>query len=274
MLTGVKKLGKKVLIQSLRRAIREQGLEPRLQVLKKLMPDISKQYTTTTISDEYQRLKVYGEHAFQVGVALKAVEIFGQASVSTIVDVGDSSGAHVRYLSGILGDDITTLSVNLDAQAVDRIRASGLRAKLCRAENLHELNIHPDLLLSFETMEHLFDPISFLRKMAGIQGLKGFVLTVPWVRNSRIGLHHIRKNITSVDMVAENTHIFELCPEDWMFLAQFAGWRILHNEIYRQYPRRHVLRFASPLWRRYDFEGFFGMVLQPDTTWSNRYKSW
>lgn len=57
-----------------------------------------------------------------------------------------------------------TLSANLDPKAIERIRARGPKADLCRAEDLKLPEEKVDWLTSFEMVEHLHDPASFFRR--------------------------------------------------------------------------------------------------------------
>jgi hypothetical protein len=165
------------------------------------------------------------------------------------------------------------LSVNLDKKAVERIREKGLEAVCARAEDLPRYNINADIFLCFETLEHLMNPGLFLHELSSKTGADYLIVTVPYLRNSRVGLHHIRGN-AEVPMNAENTHIFELDPEDWKVLVRFSGWEIAEEKIFLQYPRRSFFRMLKPLFRKYDFEGFYGLILKRDDTWAALYSDW
>jgi len=103
--------------------------------------------------------------------------------------------------------------------------------------------------------------------------MKRFVITVPYLKNSRVGLHYIKSKIRE-EKCAENLHIFELNPEDWNAMFAFAGWRVVKQVIYKQYPRFSPLWLMKFFWRRFDFEGFYGVVLEKDDSWKNLYKDW
>ncbi len=75
-------------------------------------------------------------------------------------------------------------------------------------------------------------------------------------------------------MSAENTHIFELSPEDLQLLFKFAGWSVVFERIYLQYPKKHWLRITKRYWMMFDFEGFYGVILKRDSTWSKLYTGW
>lgn len=192
-----------------------------------------------------------------------------------IVDVGDSSGTHLQYILGLYpqGKDARCLSVNLDENAVKKIKQKGLEAMNVRAEDLYKYNISADLFLCFEMLEHLTDPSRFLYGLSAKTKAKYLIVTVPYVKSSRVGLHHIRLSDTDA-VCAERTHIFELSPEDWKLIMRHSGWEVVKEKLYLQYPRRSFLRITSPLWKRFDFEGFYGLVLKKDDTWSSKYKDW
>lgn len=75
-------------------------------------------------------------------------------------------------------------------------------------------------------------------------------------------------------MTAEQVHVHEFSPDDWLLLARFAGWRPVFTRIYRQYPRYSPLRLTTGLWRRLDFEGFFAILLTRDLGVTRRYADW
>jgi len=220
------------------------------------------------------------QHAFQIDLALKALGHLAETRSPLIVDVGDSSGTHLNYLRRLWREkDNGTmagarfLSVNLDPAAVARIRAKGGEALLCRAEELTEKHaLGADVLVCFEMLEHLIDPVSFLDNLSHRGAATYFVLTVPYVPQSRVGLHHIRHQQRR-EVTPENTHIFELSPADWRLLFLHAGWKVLEDGIYRQYPRWSLWRAMKPVWRKRDFEGFYGAILTPERSWAECYRS-
>ena len=106
------------------------------------------------------------------------------------------------------------------------IRKKGLSAVHTKAEDLQNYNIKADIFLCFEILEHLMNPCYFLHELSTKTNAEFLVITVPYLKNSRIGLHHVRGNRKET-VNAENTHIFELCPTDWKLLVQHSGWKIL-----------------------------------------------
>jgi hypothetical protein len=267
-------------VASLNAAARDQGLDKLIANLRRVVPDLSGQYTTDFDSNDYDaywEIKLRGIHAFQVQLAVDAIARVNKQTV-TVADIGDSAGTHAIYINDIVGSDILNrfVSVNLDPIAVEKIKARGGDAILCRAEELDHKEINPDLYLSFETLEHLTDPLRFLHDLSSKGSAQFAAITVPYRKDSRFGGDLMRQPLSTMPqgLTAERTHIFELNPADWQQLARFAGWRAVETRVYRQYPMYHPLRAMAPLWRALDFEGFLGLILERDTALSDRYQDW
>ena len=261
----------KLLTRSLKAAAAEQGLLELAGRLRDLAgKDLADQYSTMDIDSEYLLTKVCCQQAFQIKLASTVLP----DGPGTVVDIGDSSGAHTRYLQALNANcKADFLSVNLDPRAVEKIRAKGLKALQARAEELCAHGVDADVFLLFETLEHLPDPFGFLHNLSSKTRCHRLVLTVPYVRRSRLGLHHIREGLKE-RRTAERVHLLELCPEDLRLLFAHTGWKVEKEDVYLQYPLRSPLRATRALWTRWDFEGFYGAVLSRDDTWSSLYGSW
>jgi SAM-dependent methyltransferase len=270
--TGLKAVADWLRIRSLNAALQQQGMQSLLDRLRTIIPDISQQYSSHDLDTELLELETRALHVFQmklVDVAMNHARREGGAQV-TLVDIGDSSGAHIRYVRAMHGE-IRALSVNVDADAVAKIRAKGLEAVHASAEEVERFDIRPDIVLCFETLEHLSDPAQFLRAVATITTVHALAITVPFVRTSRIGLRYIRRSLPAM-AGPETTHVFELAPKDWRPLFMFSGWRVEHESILKLYPAWHPMAVTMPLWRTVDFEGFYGAILVPDPTWNRQYR--
>lgn len=265
--------------RALEAAIFDQGLAPLRNQLRKIVPDISDQYTYDLEATELENFwepKMRGLHAFQIDCLRQTIDSIDPSPIS-VADIGDSSGNHLRYLRALLPTDRLgrAISVNLDPEAVDKIRARGGEALLARAEEMSLEGEPFDVAVSFEMMEHLTDPARFLHNLARSGAAKRFVMTVPFVRRSRVGLQFLRSGAPLPSRVtAEQVHIFELSPDDWQLLCRFAGWRVEFQRIYYQYPRKSPLRLTAGLWKRLDFEGFLCLSLIPDSGIADRYADW
>jgi hypothetical protein len=265
-------------------AINEQGLNNRCDELREVIPDLRQQYTysddVTDYYESYFEIKMRGLHAAQVNWTLKAVEYIYKLDEEkvSIADVGDSSGAHIKYFKTLIDNNLIgdCMSINIDPVAVEKIKNDGGYAIEMRAEELHTKDIFPDLFVSFQMVEHLTDPLRFLHNIAEKGHSEYFLISVPYRKNSRFGGTEMRTNteLTKQPMTPESVHIHEYSPNDWLLLAKFAGYVPIFTDNYWQSPRKNIFRIASPIFRHVDFEGFFVMFLKKDLTLSNRYSGW
>jgi len=271
------KLKEKISFISLKQAALQQRLSTLVDVLRRIVPDISEQEVyLKEVYNHYFELKYRVLQAFQCQLMLKALEGCEKKTI-TVVDIGDSAGTHMMYLRSLTHGihDIESVSVNLDSQAIQKIRSKGLEAILCPAEELDLKGRPVDMFTSFEMLEHLHNPAYLLRRLAKQKGRGTLVITVPYVKKSRVGLHSIRgQRLQPVS--AEDEHIFEFSPQDWELLFLHSGWKVVFSKICYQYPRH--LAMLSPLlawfWKRTDFEGFWGAILGKDTSFSDCYQDW
>lgn len=245
--------------------------------LRKLVPDLSDQESSEKEHfNAYWELKRRSLQAFQCDLMLKLIDKINRDDLR-IVDIGDSAGTHMMYLKELAKQthNIDTISVNLDPRAIAKIKARGLKAIHCRAEDLELDGKHVDAFTSFQMVEHLHNPAIFFRRLAKKTSTDHFLMTVPYMKTSRVGLHQIRYGTTK-NYFAEDEHIFELSPEDWKLLLLHSGWKVVYSEIYYQYPKRipFIGMALSRFWRSTDYEGFLGVFLEKDTTVSDRYQDW
>jgi len=255
-----------------------QSMTSLVERLKAIIPDISNQYSTNDLSsDDYPGFKLRAQQAFQCSLMLKALTIFPLDKKIIVVDIGDSAGTHMLYLKELTKDKmkIDTISVNLDPQAIEKIRKRGLEAILSRAEDLDLGKRKVDLFTTFEMVEHLHNPAIFFHRLAKKSECNKIVLTVPYLNASRVGLHSIRSKAYKA-ITAEKEHVFELNPHDWKLLFLHSGWNVVHDEIYYQYPKSIpvISNVLSWFWRTTDFEGFWGAILEKDTSFSELYQDW
>ena len=265
---------------SLRAAMAEQGLSELAERLRVLIPDLSEQYTSRLDPVEYARYwetKMRGLHAFQLQFMLDAVAKVGKPGLN-IADLGDSSGNHGIYLRGLAPEGAVGryVSVNLDPVAVEKVKAKGGEAVLCPVEELDVAAFVPDLVVSFETFEHLTNPLMLFHTLATRCPARYMLITVPYRRQSRFGGTLMRMPLATMpgELTPEAVHIYEFSPADWSLMARFGGFKTIAERIYVQYPRRSPLAITAPLWRRLDHEGFVGLLLERDLTLAERYTGW
>ena len=262
----------KILTLSLYLARKKQGYINLYKTLKEIVPDISDQYTSRIISGEYLTSKVYSQHAFQTQIVLDEIK---KKENNILVDMGDSSGNHIIYLKTLVSG-LKTYSVNSDKDAIDKLQKKGLPSIHSRVENLKSeghLDETIDLMVCFQVLEHLSDPIGFLKSVNESVDVKKFIISVPYLSRSSVRLDMVENPSLDVPFNPEVTHIFELSPEDWNKIFKFSGWRIEKSKIYYQYPRNLFSYGLKFLWKKFDFEGFYGAVLIKDDTFLKMYNN-
>lgn len=255
---------------------REQNLLEMYAALEEWVPDIGDERSNYAVNTDYLRASFRMLDAFQMQLALSAISSSAENQPLHVLDIGDSGGRHQLYLRHLLaGRQVNSLSVNLDERAVARIKAKGLSALCARAEDICAYGTHTDLALCFEMLEHLTDPVRFLYALSSGGKVGRLIVTVPFVRRSRVALDHLRRGIAPTERVhAENVHIFEFNPDDWELLFRHSGWRTRVKHVYLQYPKRHLLGVMRPVFSRIGHEGFVGFILEPDSSYSNIYLDW
>lgn len=284
------RLLEKIFLLSIRQAACEQNLQDLVERLRIMVPDISNQYTKTKIEGDYLETKARTQQAFQMRMFEKTVRMQNKRRMN-IVDIGDSAGTHLIYIKNLCCDkEIKAISANLDKHAIEKIKAKNMDAVHSAAEDIDFGDEPIDLFVTFQMVEHLMNPCLFFHRLAARGKSDYLLVTVPYREISTVGLGTYRPLMLALknnqpdlskfieklptERFAETEHIFELSPIDWKLLMLFSGWRPIYDEIYFQYPKRNFLRLAKPLWRKYDFEGFWGVILKRDISFSNIYKDW
>lgn len=199
--------------------------------------------------------------------------ILASRQICSYADIGDSDGSVRVVLEDIFGKTrLETVGINLQPSVVERMKKKGLNAICEDAIAVGNLGTRYNVVSLFETMEHLPDPIGFLQKIGSVVEDR-LVLSVPYIRNSRVGLYYQENNWTKdLPVTIETVHIFELSPNDWKKIFLHSGWRVERETIFKQFPASGPLKWILSLyWRYTSFEGFYFVSLVKDTTHSSRY---
>lgn len=217
------------------------------------------------------RFLVAAECAF-VEDEIKAV--LAKNSRCTYADIGDSDGSVRVVMHEIFGRDrLSTTGINLQPTVVKRMQEMGLDAICEDAVEVGKRGVRYNVVSVFETLEHLPDPIGFLKAIGAVVEDR-LVLSVPYVRRSRVGLQYLDGSWPAGEApTIENVHVFELCPADLRKLFQHAGWRVERESIFKQFPASSPAgMLLSIYWRLTSFEGFYFASLVKDDTYASRYK--
>jgi len=195
---------------SLRLALKEQGLEALYERLGTIVRDISHQYNTDDLDNNYWATKIRAEQSFHTRLMLRAAEAF---DVRSVMDIGDSAGTHIIYLLTLSGREMRTKSLNIDPKAIEHIKRMNLEVVEADAEKYDFGEGNYDMLLVFDTLEHLQNPQKFLEKLSQAS-CKVLVISVPYLKRGRVTLRNIGLQQVGVIPKGE-AHIWEMCPEDW-----------------------------------------------------------
>lgn len=201
--------------------------------------------------------------------------VLASRQMCSFADIGDSDGSVRIIMEEVFGKArLETVGINLQPSVVERMKEKGLNAICEDAIAVGNRGTRYNVVSLFETMEHLPDPIGFLQKIAPVVEDR-LVLSVPYVRSSRVGLYHLQLNRfwnKDLPIIIENVHFFELSPNDWKKIFLHSGWRVEREVIFKQFPESGPLKWMLTLyWRYVSFEGFYFVSLVKDTTQSSRY---
>lgn len=239
----------------------------------KAFPNFSEHFTVPVDNKEIEqriRLLVVAEVAFLRRTIEALLKVTDRCSYA---DIGDSDGSVQLLLQKYFNlGQLTSVGINLQQQAVDKIRIKGLNAICEDAASLKHRGIGYDVISVFETLEHLSDPIGFLKGLTSIVN-KNLLISVPYIRKSKVSLNYLTKKWPrGKKPTIENTHIFELSPTDWTKIFLHAGWQVDHDQKLMMFPPDRVSRLIlQPYWRYESFEGFWFVSLSPSEKFSSQY---
>src|SRR5664280_828786 len=98
----LQRLLERMQLASLRSAVRGQNLDWLSKCLVEIVPDLTSQYTTFRVDNDFLEVKIRSMHAFQIDLVIKAINYIPPKESIYLVDIGDSSGTHLIYLNSIL----------------------------------------------------------------------------------------------------------------------------------------------------------------------------
>lgn len=238
-----------------------------------VFPDFKNHFSVPVDNKEIEhriRLLVVGETFF---IKKEIEDILGNKKNCSYADIGDSDGS-VRLLLNKLffGEKLKSVGINLQQTAVNKMKALGLEAICADAITLGNQGINYDIISLFETLEHLPDPISFLKNIKPVTG-EILVLSVPYIRKSRVNLAYLtEKWPKDRKPTIESVHIFELSTKDWEKIFLHTGWKIKNEWKLMAFPSNKLSRLIlQPYWRCISFDGFWFVSLVKDNKYSSRY---
>lgn len=193
-------------------------------------PELRPYYELMT--DEQSRVHEGEPHALEHGHFRQSIRYFhawridqlqrrlGPALASAeMLDVGDTDGLMLKHL-GKPG-----LGFNLSPVAVENIRSNGVEATLGDGERMPFGDGSFDVVLCFETLEHVPNPEQLLEELARVTRRDGRVfISIPWVPRTFI---HARDRALPVG----HQHIVELCRDDFAAVVSHTPLEITYESV-------------------------------------------
>jgi SAM-dependent methyltransferase len=185
-------------------------------------------------------------HAWRV--VLLRERLAGRLDEARFLDVGDTDGLMLKHL-GQPG-----LGFNLAPAAVENIRRNGVEAQLGDGQDLPFEDGSYDVVLCFETLEHVEAPARLLSELARVCAPGGRVfVSIPWVPRTFV---HPRD--TSINR--GYGHVFEFCRDDFAALLTHTPLTIAWEDVCDVIgpPRRAAHHaFLTATRRQYLLAGMF-----------------
>lgn len=243
-------------------------------VSKDIFKSLHDHFTSGEVDDETEyriRFLIAAEASFVKSEVQRIISIKNKCNY---LDIGDSDGSVRILLENIIDNPcFKTMGVNLQKSAVEKIRANGLEALHMDAMDVGSTGVTYDIVSVFETLEHLPDPIGFLKQIHNVVGQK-MVISVPVVPRSRVSLRYLEAKSMANNVNIENVHIFELSRDDWKKIFLHTGWKVENEWTLLQFPKFGILRLImQTYWRMVSFEGFWFVTLTKDTKFMDSYKT-
>ena len=170
-----------------------------------------------------------------------------------ILDVGATSDLLFRYL-GLKGTGL-----NISERAVCYMRNQGIEAVHGNAEHLPYPDRRFDFTFSFETIEHLENPMKGLKELCRITREQAFV-TIPNVARTAVC------TFEPEDRGQHRWHFIEFSVADFTRVAERAGFEIVKQVLIRPVSRPRTLQDLLFLMRWFDdawLEGWQFFALRP-----------
>ena len=148
--------------------------------------------------------------------------------------------------------------MNVQYDILNRLQSQGIEARKSTGKSIPVADNESDLSVCFETLEHVPDPISFLRELERItKNNSRVLLSIPWVRETNI-LSKFHGG-AFIDRDEADNHIFEFSPEDFLKIISYTGFSVVRYEKLHNYYYKYDI-FSNYLLKKHFFNKFFPAV--------------
>lgn len=210
----------------------------------------SPKYATKILRDTVDhRTVIYRDRAEKIMQRVKEFQ-----SVKKVLEIGCGPGAFLKVFREMLGCDspVECMGIDMDPYAVELAGNLGIKVERDSGEEYSRKHAAAtDLLLSFETLEHTPNPLSFARSMKRLIRKGGSIyLTLPnfW------GFDFLELGTTYQNFFGPS-HLNYFNPDSIVLLLKRAGFKnvnvysdgVLDVDIVRKYVEKKIIK-PSPFW--------------------------
>jgi 2-polyprenyl-3-methyl-5-hydroxy-6-metoxy-1,4-benzoquinol methylase len=174
--------------------------------------------------------------------------------VGKIIELGAASDLFLKEVDAKKKIGIDALPV-----CIEKLKKNGIEGRLAvNGEKIPAENNEANAAICFETLEHVQNPIQFLRELERIIELGGFLLlSIPNVKSTRI-LSRFHNDSSKGRPEAEN-HIFEFSQEDFAKIISYTNFKIAKFELLENYKINYNF-ITNYLIRKHILRGYFSSI--------------
>ena len=168
--------------------------------------------------------------------------------IDKVIELGAASDLFLKAVDAKKKVGIDALPV-----CIEKLKKAGIEGRLAlNGEKILAEDNEANVVICFETLEHVQNPILFIKELERIVKINGVIfLSIPFVKTTRtLSRFH---NGNSKDRPEAENHVFEFSPDDFLKIVSYTKLRIEKNQILENYKmsydfitnyfiRKHILR--------------------------------
>lgn len=184
-------------------------------------------YGWQELQDDFE----YSLFCTQESNLLSFLQAHAPARCQTAIEVGAASDLFLRTVAAE-----HKIGVNVIPVCVENLQRQGIEGRLSVGPLIPASDGEADLLICFQTLEHVTDPIGFLRELARILKADGtLVLSIPFVFRTQIRQRFYGQAADRISQPEGEFHVFEFTPSDFSRILSHTPFTQLHRQILVNY---------------------------------------
>jgi SAM-dependent methyltransferase len=213
---------------------------------------------TSEISrDHYAWTEVTGQFTWdmfciQETNLINFVRTFATGDYEAVVEIGATSDMFLKHIKAR-----QKIGINVLDACVEQLNRQGITGLKTDGQKIPIEDNEADLVICFETLEHVHNPISFLAELSRVTRNK-LLLSIPWVVNTNIRAkwHGLTDPNGQPD---SEFHIFEFNEEDFRKVLSHTDFKVSEYQKLINYTARYD-PFTNWCLRRYLYLGSFPAI--------------